>query len=86
MASVFFSNPVYVPATRRKSETNTMRFMNLGDQGEPSLTGDLQDNPYAMLSHTWGADSDEVTFNDPKDGSGKSKANYAEFQFWGTSP
>ncbi|KAH4354590.1 hypothetical protein HBH99_256800, partial [Parastagonospora nodorum] len=30
--------------------------------------------PYAILSHTWGADRDEVTFRDLTEGTGKEKA------------
>jgi hypothetical protein len=37
--------------------------------------------PYAILSHTWGADSDEVTFNDIIEGTGKSKAGYEKIRF-----
>ena len=45
-----------------------MRLLRFDDQGELSLTGDLQDNipPYAILSHTWGDDQDEVDFDDLK--------------------
>ncbi|KAH4037182.1 hypothetical protein HBI56_167580 [Parastagonospora nodorum] len=32
--------------------------------------------PYAILSHTWGADRDEVTFRDLTEGTGKEKAGY----------
>jgi hypothetical protein len=43
-----------------------MRLLELKSSGEYSLTGDLIDNipPYAILSHTWGADAEEVTFRD----------------------
>jgi hypothetical protein len=62
-----------------------MRLLKFGSHGELSLTNDLiEDIPrYAILSHTWGADDDEVTFNDLKDGSGKSKAGYEKIQFCG---
>jgi hypothetical protein len=83
---VFLSNPAYVPATHRKSGTNTMRLLKFDDQGEPSLTRDLQDSipPYAILSHTWGDDRDEVDFDDLKHGSyKKNKAGYAKIQFCG---
>ncbi|KIX02910.1 uncharacterized protein Z518_08853 [Rhinocladiella mackenziei CBS 650.93] len=36
-----------------------------------------------ILSHTWGADEDEVTFNDLYSGSGKNKAGYTKIQFCG---
>jgi hypothetical protein len=62
-----------------------MRLLKLGSRGELSLTTDLIKDipPYAILSHTWGADDDEVTFNDLQSGSGKSKAGYAKIQFCG---
>jgi hypothetical protein len=37
--------------------------------------------PYAILSHTWGADHEEVTLRDIVDGVGKSKAGYRKIQF-----
>ncbi|KAG9194297.1 hypothetical protein G6011_04332 [Alternaria panax] len=36
---------------------------------------------YAILSHTWGADEDEVTFKDICKGKGKGKPGYAKLQF-----
>jgi hypothetical protein len=45
-----------------------MRLLQLTDNGAVSLTKDLIATntipPYAILSHTWGADTDEVTFED----------------------
>jgi hypothetical protein len=38
---------------------------------------------YAILSHTWGADTEEVTFGDLMDGTGKSKAGYEKIRFCG---
>ena len=60
-----------------------MRLLESGSHGEINLTKDLiEDIPsYAILSHTWGADDDEVTFDDLKNGSGKSKAGYNKIQF-----
>jgi Heterokaryon incompatibility protein (HET) len=60
-----------------------MRLLHLSAGGELRLTPDLvEDIPcYAILSHTWGADHDEVTFNDLQNGSGKSKAGCAKIQF-----
>ena len=62
-----------------------MRLLKFDSNGELSLLKDFfEDIPsYAILSHTWGADDDEVTFNDLKDGSAKSKAGYAKIQFCG---
>jgi len=38
---------------------------------------------YAILSHTWGADGDEVTFNDLVESTGRSKAGYRKLRFCG---
>ncbi|XP_014558637.1 hypothetical protein COCVIDRAFT_24840 [Bipolaris victoriae FI3] len=37
--------------------------------------------PYAILSHTWGQDSDEVTFADIVNGNGERKAGYEKIRF-----
>jgi hypothetical protein len=62
-----------------------MRLLKFGSRDGLSLTKNLiEDIPsYAILSHTWGADDDEVTFDDLKNGSGNSKAGYAKIQFCG---
>jgi hypothetical protein len=62
-----------------------MRLLKQNDSGEFSLTNDLINNipPYAILSHTWGADTEEVTFRDLTDGTGMSKAGYRKLQFCG---
>ena len=62
-----------------------MRLVKTGGRGELSLTKDLiEDIPrYAILSHAWGEDDEEVTFNDLKDGSGNNKAGYTKIQFCG---
>src|ERR1700744_2108755 len=62
-----------------------MRLLKIGSRGELSLTKDLIDDipSYAILSHTWGADDEEVTFSDLKDGSSRDKAGYAKIQFCG---
>lgn len=39
--------------------------------------------PYAILSHTWGADHEEVTFKDLTEDTGKSKAGYRKLTFCG---
>src|SRR6266568_2116349 len=39
--------------------------------------------PYAILSHTWGADDQEVTFKDLTEGTGKNKAGYGKIEFCG---
>ncbi len=62
-----------------------MRLLTFDSGGQICLTSDLTKNipPYAILSHTWGLDNDEVTFKDLQDGSGKSKVGYAKIQFCG---
>jgi hypothetical protein len=39
--------------------------------------------PYAILSHTWGRNGDEVTFKDLIDGTGKSKPGFKKIRFGG---
>ncbi|KAH8590040.1 hypothetical protein B0O99DRAFT_522093 [Bisporella sp. PMI_857] len=60
-----------------------MRLLELKSYGESSLTRDLIDNipPYAILSHTWGEDDTEVTFQDLVQGISKNKAGYRKIQF-----
>ena len=62
-----------------------MRLLQFKNHSEFSLTNDLIDNvpPYAILSHTWGPDTDEVTFRDVRDSTGKSKAGYDKIRFCG---
>jgi Heterokaryon incompatibility protein (HET) len=62
-----------------------MRLLKLKD-GELSLTKDLvgDDIPqYAILSHTWGADTEEVTFEDLMNDTGKDKPGYNKIRFCG---
>ena len=60
-----------------------MRLLELKGSGECSLTRDLIDNipPYAILSHTWGKENEEVTFQDLTQGVGKSKVGYDKIRF-----
>jgi hypothetical protein len=60
-----------------------MRLLERKDNGEFSLTKDLINNipPYAILSHTWGDDDEEVTFKDLAEGFGKTKVGYRKIQF-----
>lgn len=37
--------------------------------------------PYAILSHTWGMDADEVTFHNLMNGTGRAKAGYRRIDF-----
>ncbi|KAH8648756.1 heterokaryon incompatibility protein-domain-containing protein [Tricladium varicosporioides] len=60
-----------------------MRLLRYSEDGEFSLTEDYIDNvpPYAILSHRWGKDSEEVAFRDIKDRTGKSKIGYEKIRF-----
>lgn len=63
-----------------------MRLLECKSTGEYSLTKDFADQDvqqYAILSHTWGADTEEVTFKDFMDGTGKDKAGYSKIRFCG---
>jgi hypothetical protein len=63
-----------------------MRLLQCTSAGQPSLTKDLvgDDIPeYAILSHTWGADTEEITFRDLMDDTSKSKAGYEKIRFCG---
>ncbi|KAF2113268.1 heterokaryon incompatibility protein-domain-containing protein [Lophiotrema nucula] len=56
-----------------------MRLLRLEGDCELSLVEVVSNIPrYAILSHTWGPDHEEVTFKDIKKGTGKSKAGYAK--------
>lgn len=63
----------------------TMRLLQLSASNELSLTSDLTHNipPYAILSHTWGIDGDEVTFQDIKDKCFQHKPGYQKILFCG---
>jgi Heterokaryon incompatibility protein (HET) len=60
-----------------------MRLLKLDDSGSICLIGPLnRDIPeYAILSHTWGADGEEVTYEDMIKGSGKEKLGYTKLKF-----
>ena len=60
-----------------------MRFLERNDAGQISLTRNfINYTPqYAVLSHTWGADEEEVSFADMMDGTGKSKLGYRKIRF-----
>jgi len=62
-----------------------MRLLRLEDDGEFSLVEFAGKNvpPYAVLSHTWGADDKEVAFKDLENGAGKSKTGYSKVHFCG---
>ncbi|RYP03115.1 hypothetical protein DL765_010598 [Monosporascus sp. GIB2] len=62
-----------------------MRLLRLEDDGEYSLIEFVGHNipRYAILSHTWGADDEELTFKDLVGGTGKNKAGYRKIRFCG---
>ena len=62
-----------------------MRLLEVDGNCQLHVLQDLTENipPYTMLSHTWGPDDDEVTFDDLKNGLGNGKAGYAKIQFCG---
>jgi hypothetical protein len=59
-----------------------MRLLRRASNGDLRLTEDLNSGTlpqYAILSHTWG--TEEVTFKDMVDGTGKHKSGYAKISF-----
>jgi len=59
-----------------------MRLLECND-GKFKLAKDLVHNipRYAILSHTWGPDAEEVTFRDLVDGTGEDKIGYEKIRF-----
>ena len=62
-----------------------MRLLERKSDGELSLTKDFVKHipAYAVLSHSWGDDDQEVSFDEMKRGSGKSKDGYQKIRFCG---
>jgi hypothetical protein len=62
-----------------------MRLLERNDAGNYSLTEFVGDSipRYAILSHTWGADYEEVTLEDLRNSTGTTKAGYKKLQFCG---
>jgi hypothetical protein len=64
-----------------------MRLLQRSKTGEFSLTKDFSGDgpipPYAILSHTWGKDDEEVTFEDITNGTGEDKPGYEKIRFCG---
>jgi Heterokaryon incompatibility protein (HET) len=64
-----------------------MRLLRRSNSGEFGLTKDLVGDDtihhYAILSHTWGPDTEEVTFEDMTNGTGKNKPGYEKIRFCG---
>jgi hypothetical protein len=84
----YWTNPLKILATWNNLAAShfphaEMRLLQLKSNGELSLTKYRINNiePYAILSHTWGNDEEEVTFKDLVEGSGNTKAGYRKVQF-----
>ncbi|KAF2197377.1 HET-domain-containing protein [Delitschia confertaspora ATCC 74209] len=64
-----------------------MRLLQCINTSEYGLTKEFVDDstipPYAILSHTWGADTEEVTFEDLMNSTGKDKPGYEKILFCG---
>lgn len=60
-----------------------MRLLQLEADGEFSLVEYFGKNilRYAILSHTWGADGEEVTYKDLAESVEKSKPGYVKLRF-----
>lgn len=60
-----------------------MRLLQFTPNGDVGLTKDMSGNipPYAILSHTWGDDEDEVTFDDMTDQRAEQKTGYRKIKF-----
>ena len=62
-----------------------MRLLEYDEDGELIITN-FDDNelpPYAILSHRWGEDAEEVTFEDVARNAGKGKSGYRKIQLCG---
>jgi hypothetical protein len=59
-----------------------MRLLRIhGDELSLVESADKDVPQYAILSHTWGPDSDELTFKDLTEGTGQDKAGYRKLVF-----
>ncbi|KAH7095136.1 hypothetical protein FB567DRAFT_586466 [Paraphoma chrysanthemicola] len=63
-----------------------MRLVQIEDNGGFSLVEFASNEipPYAILSHVWRLDQDEVTLNDLREGTGERKLGYEKLTFCGT--
>jgi hypothetical protein len=62
-----------------------MRLLKYGENEDLSIA-EFDENtkpPYAILSHRWGAEADEVTFEDVVGNTGKNKSGYAKIRLCG---
>jgi hypothetical protein len=62
-----------------------MRLLHFDRNGDLSLVERFGKNipRYAILSHTWGADGDEISYSDIVNGNGMYKAGYNKVRFCG---
>lgn len=62
-----------------------MRLLRYDERDELGIVSfdDRATPPYAILSRTWGADAEEVTFADLATGDGKAKRGYEKIRFCG---
>lgn len=62
-----------------------MRLLTWSDDGALTFTADLGSKDtipsYAILSHTWGEDQEEVTFDELQRGCGDNKPGYVKIRF-----
>jgi hypothetical protein len=75
----------HIPHAPTTHSLVAMRLLKYEDNREVTIIS-FDDNvipPYAILSHTWGADTEEVTFADLKQGNGKNKTGYGKIRFCG---
>lgn len=79
--AIFFS----LDFLRGSGDPPLMRLLRVEEDGSFSLVERVGNNvpSYAVLSHTWGTDEEEVTFRDMMDGTGKTKLGYRKIQFCG---
>ena len=62
-----------------------MRLLKLDDNGKLNLIERSGDSipEYAILSHTWGSDGDELAYEDLINGTGELKPGYEKIRFCG---
>jgi hypothetical protein len=60
-----------------------MHFLKVGHNGELTLAENLNPPPsrYAILSHTWGRDDEEIPYDEMKNGLGATKVGYQKLRF-----
>ena len=80
-----FISILLISFPRALKSDQIMRLLELKDGGEFGLVEFFSPEipRYAILSHTWGTDGEEVTFKDIRKGTGKSKAGYQKIHFCG---